>query len=95
MCKKNIVQLFYGFVLTVGLYGYAQQKKDTTLSLPMKKIQPDYLKKGDTIAILAPAGILKDHEKTIEKAKLLLKKYNIKNSNQFLALLTEAMKRPF
>ena len=33
---------------------------------------PPYLQKGDTIAILAPAGILKNREDTILKAKELM-----------------------
>lgn len=37
-----------------------------------KFIKPPYLKTGDTVAIVAPAGILKNREETIEKAKNLL-----------------------
>jgi muramoyltetrapeptide carboxypeptidase len=37
-----------------------------------KFIEPPYLKTGDTVAIVAPAGILKNREETIEKAKNLL-----------------------
>ncbi|NCT09844.1 MAG: LD-carboxypeptidase [Flavobacteriia bacterium] len=37
-----------------------------------KFVKPSYLKVGDTIAIVAPAGILKDRAETIEKAKTLL-----------------------
>ena len=37
-----------------------------------KFIEPPYLKTGDTLAIVAPAGILKNREETIEKAKKLL-----------------------
>lgn len=42
------------------------------ISAQEKFIQPPYLKTGDTVAIVAPAGILKNREETIEKAKSLL-----------------------
>lgn len=42
------------------------------VSAQEKFIKPPYLKTGDTIAIVAPAGILKNREETIEKAKSLL-----------------------
>ena len=38
---------------------------------------PPYLKKGDTIAILAPAGILKGRAETIQKAKELAQSWGL------------------
>nr|WP_036825117.1 LD-carboxypeptidase [Polaribacter sp. Hel1_85] len=49
----------------------AQEKSD-------KLITPPYLQKGDTIAIVAPAGILKNREATIEKAKNLAESWGLK-----------------
>ncbi|QTE21446.1 S66 peptidase family protein [Polaribacter cellanae] len=43
-----------------------------------KLITPPYLKIGDTIAIVAPAGILKNREATIEKAKKLAESWGLK-----------------
>ncbi|WP_299054498.1 LD-carboxypeptidase [uncultured Polaribacter sp.] len=43
-----------------------------------KLTAPPYLKKGDTIAIVAPAGILKGRAATIEKAKKLLESWGLK-----------------
>ncbi|TBN16602.1 S66 peptidase family protein [Hyunsoonleella pacifica] len=40
-------------------------------------IQPSYLQKGDTVAIVAPAGILKNREGEINKAKALLKSWGL------------------
>ena len=37
-----------------------------------KFIRPPYLKTGDTVTIVAPAGILKNRDETIERAKNLL-----------------------
>ncbi|WP_337994802.1 S66 peptidase family protein [Polaribacter ponticola] len=42
-----------------------------------KLITPTYLKKGDTIAIVAPAGILKNRQATIQKAKKLAEKWGL------------------
>jgi|TARA_B110000285_G_scaffold74091_1_gene85449 muramoyltetrapeptide carboxypeptidase len=41
-------------------------------------IRPAYLKIGDTVAILAPAGVLKQDLEVIEKTKILLKKWGLK-----------------
>lgn len=43
-----------------------------------KLTQPPYLKVGDTIAIVAPAGILKGRKATIEKAKKLAQSWGLK-----------------
>jgi len=43
----------------------------------MKLIKPDYLKIGDTIAIVAPAGILKNREQVIDKAKRLAENWGL------------------
>ena len=44
---------------------------------PNKLIQPPYLKVGDTVAIVAPAGILKHRTDEIEKAKKLLESWGL------------------
>ena len=44
---------------------------------PNKLIQPPYLKAGDTVAIVAPAGILKHRTDEIEKAKKLLESWGL------------------
>lgn len=43
-----------------------------------KLTQPAYLKVGDTIAIVAPAGILKGRKATIEKAEKLAESWGLK-----------------
>ena len=42
-----------------------------------KLTQPPYLKSGDTVAIVAPSGILKNRTAEIEKAKNLLKSWGL------------------
>ncbi|WP_299548112.1 LD-carboxypeptidase [Seonamhaeicola sp.] len=49
----------------------ALQKQEITLK------QPPYLKAGDTVAIVAPAGILKHRTREIEQAKALLKSWGL------------------
>jgi len=43
----------------------------------MKLAQPNYLKAGDTIAIVAPAGILKNREEVIDDAKKLAESWGL------------------
>jgi len=40
-------------------------------------IQPDYLKAGDTVAIVAPSGILKNRNDEVVQAKELLESWNL------------------
>ena len=42
-----------------------------------KLIKPSYLQKGDTIAIVAPAGILKNKQEIIQKAKKLAESWGL------------------
>ncbi len=42
-----------------------------------KLIKPEYLKKGDTVAIVAPSGVLKNYNGYILKAKDLLKSWEL------------------
>ncbi|MGZ0015817.1 S66 peptidase family protein [Yeosuana sp. AK3] len=44
---------------------------------PITLIQPPYLKAGDTVAIVAPSGILKNRTLEIEKAMALLKSWEL------------------
>ena len=44
----------------------------------MKLKTPPYLQEGDTIAIVAPAGILKNREAVIDKAKKLAESWGLK-----------------
>lgn len=44
----------------------------------MKLVTPPYLQKGDTIAIIAPAGILKNRKHVIDRAKELAESWGLK-----------------
>lgn len=64
------VVFFFG-KLTVLAQNTEIKKQHNTLK------QPPYLKAGDTIAIVAPSGILKNRMAEIEKAKTLLKSWGL------------------
>ena len=70
--SKNLLTLsllcvvFFFGMKTISAQNITLPKNDKTL------IQPPYLKTGDTIAIVAPSGILKNRTAEIEKAKALL-----------------------
>ncbi|WP_082041731.1 LD-carboxypeptidase [Lacinutrix sp. Hel_I_90] len=51
---------------------FNSQKNTTTL------IQPPYLKAGDTVAIVAPSGILKNRNDEVLRAKKLLESWDLK-----------------
>jgi len=74
--KTFILYLFCAMVLfenqTVSGQSSQLQKHNTTL------IQPPYLKAGDTVAIVAPSGILKNRNDEVAQAKKLLENWNLK-----------------
>lgn len=67
MKQRDVISIFF---LALTLLVNAQ---DT-----MKLITPPYLKKGDTIAIVAPAGILKNRRAVISRAKVLVESWGLK-----------------
>ncbi len=66
--KKRIFFLFFILMIS-SVYSQTQ---------PMKLVTPPYLQKGDTIAIVAPAGILKNRKHIIDKAKALAEGWGLK-----------------
>ena len=74
----NLNKLFYLCLtilitinITTKIFSKNLKKMDNTL------IRPEYLKAGDTIAIVAPSGVLNDHENYINKAKKLLESWEL------------------
>lgn len=66
------------FVLLSSLSSFSQQINDTISLKEMTLIQPDYLKAGDSIAIVAPAGILNGKKEAIDQAKVLAESWGLK-----------------
>jgi len=55
----------------------AQKKPNNSSEMTSKLIQPPYLKVGDTVAIVAPSGILKNNEDEVQQAIKLLKSWGL------------------
>ena len=66
----NRLIVFISFLLTISPSINAQEKTNTLIT-------PSYLKKGDTIAIVAPAGILIKRITTVLEAKRLAEKWGL------------------
>lgn len=75
MSKISILSLLLIVVFFFGKMHVSAQNNFTTNS--KKLIQPPYLKAGDTVAIVAPSGILKERTDEIEKAKALLSSWGL------------------
>lgn len=69
MMSRRPMQWIIVFFLFSNFVGYAQEKKSAIVKTPKELIRPKYLQKGDTIAIIATAGILKNKKEAIAKAK--------------------------
>lgn len=75
MSKITLITALCCLISFSGIMNLSAQNKT---SKPLDKlIQPPYLKAGDTVAIVAPSGILKEKEGEIEKAVELLKSWNL------------------
>ena len=75
-------RIFYSVMFTALLSHSnisAQSSSSSKLYKTMHKklIQPDYLKAGDTVAIVAPSGILNHREKEVNQAKDLLRSWGL------------------
>jgi muramoyltetrapeptide carboxypeptidase len=62
-------------VINVTLF--AQKNSNNSTEMTTELIRPPYLKAGDTVAIVAPSGILKNREREIKQADSLLKSWNL------------------
>ncbi len=65
------IQVLTTILLVVFSTIYAQEKSNNLVT-------PPYLKQGDTIAVVAPAGILRGRKATVDKAKKLAESWGLK-----------------
>ncbi|HLV15067.1 MAG TPA: LD-carboxypeptidase [Xanthomarina sp.] len=75
MIKNSFILLFFCMTLFFGkqsLLAQGIQTKNTQIL-----IQPPYLKTGDTVAIVAPSGILKGRTSEVSQAESLLKSWGL------------------
>ena len=65
--------------MNFGLYPkvYTQNEIDNSSNMTTRLISPPYLKAGDTVAIVAPSGILKNREREIKQADSLLRSWDL------------------
>ncbi|WP_407557044.1 LD-carboxypeptidase [Winogradskyella sp. 4-2091] len=75
--KKHFVFFFIILLLVVNTDISAQSESDNTIDMTSNLIQPPYLKAGDTVAIVAPSGILKNNEDEVQKATMLLQNWGL------------------
>ncbi|RZN84648.1 MAG: LD-carboxypeptidase [Winogradskyella sp.] len=74
MILRNPIRLIcLTIFITVSLGVYAQNSAKQNSEM----IQPPYLKAGDTIAIVAPSGILKNREGEVQQAISLLRSWGL------------------
>ncbi|RKE98986.1 S66 peptidase family protein [Ichthyenterobacterium magnum] len=65
------------FIVIVFFGNINSMAQNTTSKQQEMLIQPDYLKAGDTVAIVAPSGILKERNDEVNRAKALLKSWGL------------------
>lgn len=75
MSKKALILSVFCVVFSFGI---PKVKAQSTTNLKTQTlIKPPYLKVGDTVAIVAPSGILKNREAEINRAKKLLQSWGL------------------
>ncbi len=79
MFLKRIIYcvLFVAFVNQYSLLAQSTSSTNLDSITHTKLTQPPYLQYGDTVAIVAPSGILLNRQKEIQQAKDLLKSWNL------------------
>lgn len=66
------------FIQNAIVFGQNSTSLNSELNMYTKLIQPSYLKVGDSVAIVAPSGILNNRGKEINQAKALLESWGLK-----------------
>jgi len=75
--NHSYLLLIFIVFITVKSEIYAQNKSENSTKMTASLIQPSYLKSGDTVAIVAPSGILKGREREVQQAVDLLKSWGL------------------
>lgn len=76
MLKITFTFVLSCFVMVLGIQDLSAQENITT-NKERKLVRPPYLKAGDTVAIVAPSGVLKNKEAEIGYAQDLLKSWGL------------------
>ena len=75
MNLNKLFYLFFTILITINVTTEISSKN--LKEMDNNLIRPEYLKAGDTIAIVAPSGVLNDQENYIKKAKKLLESWEL------------------
>ena len=76
MPKNRILRIVCCVIFFFGII-IASAQKNTTIKTASKLIQPPYLKAGDTVAIVAPSGVLKNRNDEVARARKLLESWQL------------------
>ncbi len=75
--RHTVLTIFLALSLELSSQLYAQSVADNSSEMTNELIQPPYLKAGDTVAIIAPSGILKNRDREVKQAADLLKSWDL------------------
>lgn len=75
--KDHFIAILFMLAIGFNFNSYAQNNTNNSLTMTSDLIQPPYLKAGDTVAIVAPSGILKSREGEVQQAVALLKGWGL------------------
>ena len=75
--KSAILVFCITLSLSITQQIYTQSQTDNSFKMTNTLIRPPYLKAGDTVAIVAPSGILKNREREIKQADSMLRSWDL------------------
>lgn len=75
--RSHLLFLFFSLVISCNMTLMTQNKTHNSSNMTIELIRPPYLKTGDTVAIVAPSGILKNREREVLQADSLLKSWGL------------------
>ena len=75
--RSSLVVFICSICMLMNSNAYTQNKTENFTKMTSTLIQPPYLKAGDTVAIVAPSGVLKNRQREVQQALDLLKSWNL------------------
>lgn len=75
--RSYFVFVIFNIIIVNNATLFSQHKFNNSTEMTSELIRPPYLKAGDTVAIVAPSGILKNREREIQQADSLLRSWNL------------------
>ena len=75
--KHRFIYISLLIVIVLGAVLNVMNGQENILKMTSELIRPPYLKEGDTVAIVAPSGILKNREREVQQAVDLLKSWGL------------------